>query len=90
MGHKREKKERKKLTMDERKSIVSKIQMNAILSDIWDILKQCGAEEVFNQYITSGGEIDKEIPIPEMGRTLIIKLHETSTPHPVVNFHVEK
>lgn len=87
MGHRKEK---KKLTMEERKSIVSKIQINAVLSDIWDTLKQYGAEEIFNQYIVTGGEIDKEIPIPGTGRTLIIKLHETSTPHPLVNFHVEQ
>lgn len=92
---KKEGKEKKILTKEERQSIISKIQVNALLTDmddqkntLWDLLKKHGVDEIFNHYVDNGGQVDKEIPCSEMGRVIIIRLYDTVTPRPLVNFHV--
>jgi len=79
---------KKTLTLSERAEIINKIKLTASINDITDILKTTGAMDIFEQYIRDGKTVDTEIPIPEQRRTLIIRLHNTVVPRPLVNLHV--
>jgi hypothetical protein len=88
MGKKTVHKPKKLLTLEERRTIVNQIKIRAAMSDISDLLYQCGANDIFERYVETGQPVDVEIPINGENRTLIIRLHGTITPKPMVNFHI--
>ena len=54
-----------------------------------ELFKEHGLLALFNQYIEDGQTIEKEIPLLDQGRTIIIHLYQHRKPRPVVNLKVD-
>ena len=73
------------LTRQEREKIINDIRMKMILNGVYELFQEHDLLGILSQYIEDGQTIEKEFPILDQGKTIIIRLYQHHKPRPVVN-----